>query len=285
MAQGSPNAISVTGAGAPDGGGLLFYGEGKTDRVITYNMITNSGQYYIVSCDRQYNTVETHLAGMFVPSVTADDNGKILKVENGLWKLRENTSLPIPATAQAGQIIKVKSVDDSGNITETEAVDMPSEEKWEIIKTIDIADGTAETTALTIDTDNNGNAFSLKKCRLFARFPAYKGETTIPNFSFTMINNGMTGDHSPLCYTSGFPKLRTDGYSGTVWEVDVSGLQQYEKVMRTSSTTWPANVYGSINNQTTEYWGDKRIQYITSIGGAQMLIFPGCHFELHGVRE
>lgn len=197
----------------------------------------------------------------------------------------KKSGVPAPTTAQVGQIVKVKSVDADGKITETEAVDMPSEEKWELIKTIDIADGTAETTALTIDTDNNGNAFSLKKCRLFARFPAYKGETTIPNFSFAMINNGMTGDRAPLCYTGGFPKLRTDGYSGAVWEVDVSGLQQYEKVMRTSSTTWSAGVYGSINSQTTEYWGDKRIQYITSIGGAQMLIFPGCHFELHGVRE
>lgn len=197
----------------------------------------------------------------------------------------KKSGIPTPTTAQVGQIVKVKAVDAGGKITETEAVDMPGEEKWELIKTIDVADGTAETTALTIDTDNNGNAFSLKKCRLFARFPAYKGETTIPNYSFAVINKGVTGNHSPLCYTSGFPKLRTDGYTGTVWEVDVSGLQQYEKVMRTSSTMWSAGVYGSINSQTTEYWGDKRIQSITSIGGAQMIIFPGCHFELHGVRE
>lgn len=197
----------------------------------------------------------------------------------------KKSGIPIPTTAQVGQIVKVKAVDESGKITETEAVDMPGEEKWELIKTIDIADGAAETTALTIDTDNNGNAFSLKKCRLFARFPAYTGETTIPNYSFAMINKLMTGNHSPLCYTSGFPKLRTDGYTGTVWEVDVSGLQQYEKVMRTLSIPWSAGVYGSINSQTTEYWGDKRIQSITSIGGGQMIIFPGCHFELHGVRE
>lgn len=217
--------------------------------------------------------------------INSDKFGLSLSIINGALNNLYANSLRPPTTAQPGQIVRVKAVDADGKITGTEAVDMPGEEKWELIKTIDIADGAAETTALTIDTDNNGNAFSLKKCRLFARFPAYKGETTIPNFSFTMINNGMTGDHSPLCYTSGFPKLRTDGYSGTVWEVDVSGLQQYEKVMRTSSTTWTAGVYGSINSQTTEYWGDKRIQSITSIGGAQMLIFPGCHFELHGVRE
>ena len=196
----------------------------------------------------------------------------------------ENAYLPTPTTAQVGQIVRVKSVDEYGKITETETVDIPGEEKWELIKTIDIADGAAETTSLTIDTDNNGNAFSLKKCRLFARFPAYTGETTIPNFSFSMINKITTGNHSPLCYTSGFPKLRTDGYTGTVWEVDVSGLQQYEKVMR-SSAIWPADVYGYAISQTAEYWGDKRIQSITSIGGTQMIIFPGCHFELYGVKN
>lgn len=219
-------------------------------------------------------------------------DGKVLRDENGnvleFWAVNQDeldNKIDAPQVAKVGEVLTVKAVDESGKITETEAVDMPGEEKWELIKTIDIADGTAETTALTIDTDNNGNTFALKKCRLFARFPAYKGETTIPNFSFTMINKLMTGNHLPLCYTSGFPKLSASGYTGTVWEVDVSGLMQYEKVMRTSSTTWSANVYGSINSQTTEYWGDKRIQSITSIGGAQMIIFPGCHFELHGVRE
>lgn len=34
--------------------------------------------------------------------------------------------LPSPATAQIGQIVKVKSVDESGKITETETVDMPT---------------------------------------------------------------------------------------------------------------------------------------------------------------
>lgn len=124
--QQSPNAISVSGAGAPDGGGLLFYNQGKRDKVISYNMISNSGRYYIVSYDRQYNTVGTYLAGTFAPAVTADDNGKILRVENGLWKPRENTSLPTPTTAQVGQIVKVKAVDADGKITETEAVDMPN---------------------------------------------------------------------------------------------------------------------------------------------------------------
>lgn len=243
---------------APGGGGLMYYKYGKSSVTTGYRLLALDGNSYDVSYDRRYRelTVKKVLSPLFAPT-----------------------------TAQVGQIVKVKAVDANGKITETETVDIPGEEKWELIKTIDIADGAAETTALTIDTDNNGNAFSLKKCRLFARFPAYTGETTIPNFNFAMINKLTTGDRSPMCYTSGFPKLKTNGYTGTVWEVDVSGLQQYEKVMRTLSTTWSAGVYGSANSQTAEYWGDKRIQSITSIGGAQMIIFPGCHFELYGVRE
>ena len=38
----------------------------------------------------------------------------------------KKSGVPAPATAQVGQIVKVKSVDESGKITETEAVDMPS---------------------------------------------------------------------------------------------------------------------------------------------------------------
>ena len=196
----------------------------------------------------------------------------------------KKSGIPTPTTAQVGQIVKVKSVDADGKIAETEAVDMPKAEEWEIIKTIDVADGTAETTYLTIDTDNDGNAFSLKKARLFARFPAYTGETTIPNFSFAMLNGYTSGDKSPFTYTSVFPKLNKSGTTGTVWEVDVSGLMQYEKTVRSSNSLWPNNAYGTANSNHSEIWGEKRVQTITSIGGAGMIIYPGCHFELHGIR-
>lgn len=46
------------------------------------------------------------------------------------------TSLPAPASAAVGQIVKIKAVDAAGKITETEAVDMPSgggEDTWEKI--------------------------------------------------------------------------------------------------------------------------------------------------------
>ena len=74
------------------------------------------------------------------------------------------TSVPAPASAAVGQIVKVKAVDAEGKITQTEAVDLPTggggADIWEII-----ADYTATEVAswITINKDTKGNSFSLKK--------------------------------------------------------------------------------------------------------------------------
>ena len=74
------------------------------------------------------------------------------------------TSVPAPASAAVGQIVKVKAVDAAGKITQTEAVDLPTggggADIWEII-----ADYTATEVAswITINKDTKGNSFSLKK--------------------------------------------------------------------------------------------------------------------------
>lgn len=74
------------------------------------------------------------------------------------------TSVPAPASAAVGQIVRVKAVDAEGKITETEAVDLPTggggADIWEII-----ADYTATEVAswITINKDTKGNSFSLKK--------------------------------------------------------------------------------------------------------------------------
>lgn len=74
------------------------------------------------------------------------------------------TSVPAPASAAVGQIVRIKAVDAEGKITETEAVDLPTggggADIWEII-----ADYTATEVAswITINKDTKGNSFSLKK--------------------------------------------------------------------------------------------------------------------------
>lgn len=211
-------------------------------------------------------------------------------VQTSLAKADTAISLGL-TSATPGQIIKVKAVQD-GKPTEWEAVDMPSGDKWEKIKEITIAEGAEESNALTINADENGNTFRLKKARLCAQFPAYTGTSTIPNFSFAMLNGKTVGENAPLLYTSVWPKISTSGITGTIYYVDVSGAQQIEHAQVSASGVWSNsaynayNIYGSSSDQRKTIYGDTLwAKPITSIGGAGMLIYPGCHFVLYGVRE
>lgn len=211
-------------------------------------------------------------------------------VQTSLAKADTAISLGLTA-ATPGQIIKVKTVQD-GKPTEWEAVDMPSGDKWEKIKEITIAEGAEESNALTINADENGNTFRLKKARLCAKFPAYTGTSNIPNFSFAMLNGKTTGRVHALIYTGLWPKISTNSITGTVYYVDVSGAQQIEYAQRNGNagwsddTTYDYRTYGSNHDQLGTIYGDTLwAKPITSIGGTGMLIYPGCHFVLYGVRE
>ena len=211
-------------------------------------------------------------------------------VQTSLNKADTAISLGLTA-ATPGQIIKVKTVQD-GKPTEWEAVDMPSGEKWEKIKEITIAEGAEESNALTINADENGNTFRLKKARLCAKFPAYTGTSTIPNFSFAMINGKTSGRVSPLLYTNVWPKISAKLITGTIYYVDVSGAQQIEHAQINGNSGWSDDtsrdytIYGSAFDPLRIMYGDTLwAKPITSIGGVGMLIYPGCHFVLYGVRE
>lgn len=211
-------------------------------------------------------------------------------VQTSLDKADAAISLGLTA-ATPGQIIKVKTVQD-GKPTAWEAVDMPGGDKWEKIKEITIAEGAEESNALTINADENGNTFRLKKARLCAKFPAYTGASTIPNYSFAMINGKTTGRVAPLLYTSVWPKISTNTITGAIYYVDVSGAQQIEHSQRNGNGGWSDGTsrdyleYGSPYDSFATIYGDTLwAKPITSIGGTGMLIYPGCHFVLYGVRE
>lgn len=177
--------------------------------------------------------------------------------------------------ATIGQIAKITAVDASGVPTAWSPVDMPSGgggETWELIKAITIADDSGESNALTIDTDESGSAFSLKKARMFVIFPAYKGASTMPKFSFFMLNGVNHGGNAPYCYTSGLEAVADDISKSCSIEVDLTmpGLQ--------AETVWRSH------KSSHEYFGPAKIESITSIGGTNMLIYPGCQFWLYGVR-
>ena len=188
-------------------------------------------------------------------------------------------------SATVGQTIKVKAVDTDGKPTAWEAAE--SGEKWEKIAEIIIPGDAEESNALTIDKDINGQPFSLLKARLCSKFPKYTGGSTIPGFSFAMLNGRANGNPSPAVYTSLWPKVETARLVGVVYEVDVSGAQVIESVLRSAGGGWGENMgmYGSSSSTYVKYFTDSLwAKPITSIGGTGMLIFPGCKFVLYGVR-
>ena len=188
-------------------------------------------------------------------------------------------------SATVGQTIKVKAVDTDGKPTAWEAAE--SGEKWEKIAEIIIPDDAEESNALTINKDLNGQPFSLLKARLCGKFPKYTGGSTIPNVTFTMLNGKTTGNPSPAVYTSLWPKVETARLVGVVYEVDVSGAQVIESVLRSAGGGWGENMgmYGSSSSTYVKYFTDSLwAKPITSIGGTGMLIYPGCKFVLYGVR-
>ena len=188
-------------------------------------------------------------------------------------------------SATVGQTIKVKAVDTDGKPTAWEAAE--SGEKWEKIAEIIIPDDAEESNALTIDKDINGQPFYLMKARLCGKFPKYTGGSTIPNVMFAMLNGKTTGNPSPAVYTSLWPKVETARLVGVVYEVDVSGVQVIESVLRSAGGGWGENMgmYGSSASTYVKYFTDSLwAKPITSIGGTGMLIYPGCKFVLYGVR-
>ena len=188
-------------------------------------------------------------------------------------------------SATVGQTIKVKAVDTDGKPTAWEAAE--SGEKWEKIAEIIIPDDAEESNALTIDKDINGQPFSLLKARLCSKFPKYTGGSTIPNIMFAMLNGRANGNPSPAVYTSLWPKVETARLVGAVYEVDVSGAQVIESVLRSAGGGWGENMgmYGSSSSTYVKYFTDSLwAKPITSIGGTGMLIYPGCKFVLYGVR-
>lgn len=184
-------------------------------------------------------------------------------LDNGAYVVGQQTMASAPTADM--QIATKKYVDDhaGGGGGET----------WELIKAITIADDAVESNALTIDTDESGNSFSLKKAKIFGIFPAYKGESTRPNFSFFMLNGVASGGNAPYCYTSGWEIVADNVQKSCSVEVDLTmpGLQ--------AETAWRTNKVSG------EYFGPAKIESITSIGGRGMLIYPGCKFWLYGVRS
>lgn len=93
------------------------------------------------------------LATDYVMSELTDEEKALMQKNLGI------DDLPSPATAQVGQIVKVKAVGADGKVTETEAVNMPQQKslKWVTVHAFTL---TEETTEIVVSTDGDGVAIA-----------------------------------------------------------------------------------------------------------------------------
>lgn len=92
--------------------------------------------------------------------------------------------------ASIGQIAKVKTVNDNGIPTEWEADYASGGEEWELINEISTTEWVS---SVTIDQDSNGNAFSLKKMKIFMTLPKTTNEAgeeqSNPGYALYSVND------------------------------------------------------------------------------------------------
>lgn len=195
--------------------------------------------------------------------------------EVALMSLVDAEDIPGSLPNPYGLTIKVGGAVTEYDGSSVQTVEIPTAsggETWELIKAITIPEGAEESNALTISTDENGDTFSLKKAKIFGYFPKYTGTSTVPNFSFFALNGVTVGANAPYCYTGGLitPSTALERTCSVEVDLTLAGIQR-ELVFWTTTGG-------------KDYFGAARISTVTSIGGTQMLIYPGCKFWLYGVR-
>lgn len=101
-------------------------------------------------------------------------------------------AIPAPATATVGQTIRVSAVDENGQPTEWEAVDMATGENngglpnWRLIKTLEF---TTDVASFEFSTDDAGNAFSLSEIMISGvAFDIGPGYFYVKPYSFGVQN-------------------------------------------------------------------------------------------------
>lgn len=101
-------------------------------------------------------------------------------------------ALAVTNTAAVGQTVKITAVDENGQPTEWEAVDMASGgERWRLVRTITLEENV---TSIDISECNDGDHFALKKIRIYGNTlgTASGGELRVN------VANGIDSKHSIL---------------------------------------------------------------------------------------
>ena len=171
-----------------------------------------------------------------VPNLDVKDGAALKCMASGLeWV--EDTSLPAPTTAQVGQIVKVKAVDESGKITETESVDMPNR--------LDV----------TVSMGDNGWVVSHKFAEIKAAYDTGRAVQLIDTDTFRKYSlmGFFPGNIEGVTYAD----FRFIDSGGDIWQAEINSNDKIELVKGSTFVT----LYGDVPQNTP-----KAITYSTANG-------------------
>lgn len=202
------------------------------------------------------------------------------------------TSVPAPASAAVGQIVRIKAVDAAGKITQTEAVDLPtgggSSDTWELITSGEMA----EAAALLITTDKDGAALALKSAQIIVEGATSFARATTLRFEVDSSTDSRNREEWAVEYLGDgkndnpdiravyiaeqnkVPILNAESPAAATWQPNVCKVQFAKKNTKVNG----ANTY-SFDPLTKTI---KRI-YVGSYMGTGKL-GAGCKYQIWGIR-
>lgn len=124
----------------------------------------------------------------------------------------EGGGIPIPSSAQVGQTIVVKAVDESGKPTEWEAVDLPSggEKKWELFGSNTLTEDVSD--YIIGDMTNDANSFVTKEYTELLILCSLKGHTSVTSKTSVNIQANTNAGGQSQVFTNFIPASGTSSY-------------------------------------------------------------------------
>lgn len=202
------------------------------------------------------------------------------------------TSVPAPASAAVGQIVRVKAVDAAGKITQTEAVDLPtgggSSDTWELITSGEMA----EAAALLITTDKDGAALALKSAQIIVEGATSFARATTLRFEVDSSTDSSNREEWAVEYPGDGKNDNPDIHAVYIAEQNKVPILNAESP---AAATWGSNVckvqFAKKNtkvNGAKTYSFDpltktiKRIYVGNYMGNGKL--GAGCKYQIWGIR-
>lgn len=187
---------------------------------------------------------------------------------------KKDEVIPTPTTANVGQTIVVKEIDENGKPTKWEAVDVgggATEEKWELISSGEL---TEDVQQYIITKDNNGNKFNLNEVYI-----SLVVKQSTQNTGNKILRLFFNKNYLNECYDFEYA-MYTD--------VDVPCQLYRYHIPNAKNAMAYAMRYGSHSQVKNSTKGSSLVENITSItlfGQAGAIIGAGTTFEIWGRKQ